>query len=283
MTSLAYRAAHNPITQPPIETNPREIYHSLCPLPALSPVPRPGFPESSTEQAQNEGTYRQLLVQGVLAILLPTEDLENECLTALVGQIFSELIIGNNVANKLSELWLILEMLLVVTRMIERRKLAVDGENGPLGATAGADRATSKAQVQVPKAVGGHKSFSVQTLLWSIVHWCFLAISFVRMIFTILKVSRSLPRRASLDLHDHDDGASRDKSGLEPVQSAKVSKTAAGPVKTPVLSFRCWPAISNLIEMDVRMPWLCGTLSMVRWITTVRPGRMAGVDGVIDR
>ncbi|KAM7204042.1 PXA domain containing protein [Naviculisporaceae sp. PSN 640] len=273
----AYRAAHNPITQPPIKTNPREIYHSLCPLPALSPVPRPGSLESSTEQAQNEAAYRQLLVHGVLAILLPTEDLENDCLTALVGQILAELIIGNNVANKLSEPWLILELLLVVTRVVERRNSPQAGDNGQSKAVSGAGK------IQISDPTDSRKGFSAQAIVWSIVHWCFIAISLVRMIFTILVASRSLPRRTSRGLHDHDDGASRHKTGLAPIQDAKPSATTSGPVVTPVLAFRCWPAISNLLEMDVRMPWLCGTLAMMQWITTRRPGRMAGADGVIDR
>ncbi|KAM7192533.1 PXA domain protein 1 [Rhypophila sp. PSN 637] len=273
----AYRAAHNPITQAPIKTDPREIYHSLCPLPALSPVPRPGFPDSSTEQAQNEAAYRQLLVHGVLAILLPTEDLENDCLTALVGQILSELIIGNNVANKLSEPWLIREMLLVVTRVIDRRNVPQAGSKGQSKAVSGAGK------IEVPEPTGSRKGFSAQAVLWSIVHWCFLAISFLRTIFTILIASRSLPRRTLRGLHDHDDGASRHKTGLKPIQSAKPSEMTSGPVITPVLAFRCWPAISNLIEMDVRMPWLCGTLAMLQWIMTRWPGRLAAVDGVIDR
>lgn len=277
MINLAYRAAHNPITQPPIRTNPREIYHSLCPLPALSPVPRPGIPESATEQAQNEAAYRQLLVHGVLAILLPTEDLENGCLTALVGQILSELIIGNNVANKLSEPWLILELLLVVTRVIERRNSSQAGEDGQSKAVSGAGK------IEICDPAGSCKALSAQAILWAIVHWCFLAISFARMILTILIASRSLPPRTSRGLHDHDDGASRHKTGLAPGQDAKPFATTSGPVVTPVLAFRCWPAISNLIEMDVRMPWLYGTLAMMQWITTRRPGRMAGTDGVIDR
>lgn len=181
-------------------------------------------------------------------------------------------------ANKLSEPWLILELLLVVTRVIERRKSHQDGENGQPKTVSGAGK------MEIPEPTGSRKgSFSAQGLVWSIVHWCFLAIWCVRMIFTILIASRSLPRRTSRGLRDHDDGASRHKTGLEPIQSAKPFATASGPVTTPVLAFRCWPAISNLIELDDRMPWLCGILAMLQWITTRRPGRMAGTDGVFDR
>ncbi|KAM3442988.1 hypothetical protein MY4824_000693 [Beauveria thailandica] len=88
----AYRTSHDPVSQEPVAVNPRQVYHALCPLPQLSPVPQKGDQSSFEEQQENESAYRQLLVQAVLAILLPTEDLENPCLTAIVGQIFSELI-----------------------------------------------------------------------------------------------------------------------------------------------------------------------------------------------
>ncbi|KAI0016692.1 PXA domain-containing protein [Xylariomycetidae sp. FL0641] len=108
-----YRIAKAEGLRPPLEANSRKIYHALCPLPPLSPVPKYGDKTSFEAQADNESAYRQLLVQGVLAVLLPTEDLENDCLTSLVGQILSEMIIGNLIVNKLSEPWLIWEMLII--------------------------------------------------------------------------------------------------------------------------------------------------------------------------
>jgi hypothetical protein len=109
MSLVAYRTAHQPLNPPPFQTDPREIYHSICPFPALSPVPRAGSELVIQQQKENEAAYRQLLVQGVLAILLPTEDLENDCLTAIVGQVFSEMIIGGAIGGKASEPWLLWE------------------------------------------------------------------------------------------------------------------------------------------------------------------------------
>ena len=258
--------AHDPITQPPVRAEPREIYHSLCPLPALSPVPRPEDPESVAAQAENEAAYRQLLVYSVLAILLPTEDLENGCLTTLVGQIFSELIIRNAVANRLSEPWLVWELLIIASRTAGRRK------------TAGADDCLRPSR-NAPR--NGRWGFSVQALFWTILQWCFLAVSFIRTAFTVLMMSGSLPRRTSHSASSK--GIAGHETSQASTRPTSSSKADPAPSKTPVVAFRCWSAASNLVEMDTRMPWLCGALSMLQWIAVMGPGRIAGVDGKLDR
>ncbi|KAK4163510.1 PXA domain-containing protein [Cladorrhinum sp. PSN259] len=260
----AYRVAHDPITQAPVRTNPREIYHSLCPLPALSPVPRRDDLASVADQAENEVAYRQLLVEAVLAILLPTEDLENGCLTALVGQIFSELIIGNSVANRLSEPWLIYELFIIISRIFGQRKPEEDNEH--------ASGRPSK------DATGARSfSFSIQALFWKMIHWGFLATSFIRLAFSVLMTSRSLPPRTSCGStvpRKNESATHHQEIELEPNSE---------PSMTPVLAFRCWTAISNLIEMDTRMPWLCGAISMLQWLSVTGPGQIAAVDGRLDR
>ncbi|KAK4190111.1 PXA domain-containing protein [Podospora australis] len=265
----AYRVAHDPITQPPLRTDPHEIYHSLSPLPALSPVPRPADPESVAEQAENEVAYRQLLVHAVLAILLPTEDLENRCLTALVGQIVSELIVGNTVANRLSAPWVILEIFITASRTIKQRK-RVQNEN-PSGRQLG----------KGSSGVGSILS-SIQALFWTIMQWCFLATSFIRLAFGALMTSRSLPSRTSYGKVPRRDMAEHEV-GIKPKQLGSNFLTDSEPVKTPVLAFKCWSAISNLVEMDGRMPWVCGVSSMLQWLLMTGPGRIAAVDGKLDR
>ncbi|KAK3399092.1 PXA domain-containing protein [Sordaria brevicollis] len=267
----AYRAAHTPITQSPLETDAREIYHALCPLPALSPVPRSESPASIAEQADNEAAYRQLLVHAVLAVLLPTEDLQNDCLVALVGQIMSELIIGNILANKLSEPWFIWECFSIASNVITRRRSV---ENAPL------PRRKSKVPVQ---ARTSSSIQSIQALFWTLIQWIFLAISFVRMAITILITSNSLSPRLSHGATAYEKVAAQRTTQLDLEKHAGSFDVEPDRSKTPVLAFRCWSAISNLIEMDGRMPWLSGTVSMLQWIMMRSPGRLGGVDGSIDR
>ncbi len=262
---LAYRVAHDPMARPPLEVDPRKAYHALCPLPALSPVPAPDDPLAVADQADNEVAYRQLLVRGVLAVLLPTEDLENQCLTALVGQIFSELIIGGVIARKASEPWMIWEGLIILTRVIRQKTTT---ESTPAGDSQGTDRKLST----------GHQrhGFSVHGLLSVLLHVAFAAFAFLRFAVATIAASRALPLRR--------DGMIHHKEGYEPLGPPPTHTTSAEPPpKTPVVAFKLWPALSNLIEMNSRMPWACGVLSMLQWIAMTGPGQVAGTDGVVDR
>jgi hypothetical protein len=240
----------------------------MWPLPALSPVPRPDAPSAGDEQADNEAAYRQLLVQGVLALLLPTEDLENECLTALVGQIFSELIIGSIVANRVAEPWLIWECLIILSNVIRRRGGDPSAQSSP-----GADTTF--------EPTSGKKSFSMHSLFLTLLQWCFLLATFVRAAVTTIVSSSSVPPRTRYGRFA--DEASRQKTRTLATDPADPVEPHSEPLKVPVLAFRIWPALSNLVEMDLRMPWLSGTLSFFQWIAVTGPGRVADVDGVIDR
>ncbi|KAK2004892.1 PXA domain-containing protein [Colletotrichum falcatum] len=268
---LAYRAAHDPVSKPPTEVDPREVYHSLCPLALLSPIPRPEDPLSVSDQQGNEATYRQLLVQGVLAVLLPTEDLENDCLTSLVGQIFSELIIGNVLANRLSQPWLIYECFIILTRVFEKK------EPEPIEGVAGSVPAGSTSAA--PRPV--RRSWSIQGAFWSLVQWSFLAFTSVRLLTTTIAMSSSLPPRSGGDLNEKHEvtGQISNSKTSNPV----TSSSEARPVKTPIAAFKLWTCISDLIELDTRMPWLSGMLSMLQLGAMEGPGRVAGLNGAIDR
>lgn len=266
--TAAYRASRKPIVQPPIEVDPRGIYHSLCPLPYLSPIPKLENPGTITEQADNEAAYRQLLVQGVLAVLLPTEDLGNGCLTSLVGQILSETIIGGVIARKLSEPWMVWSGLTTLAGVIGRKTTST----------------SEPRSMRNGGAVRGATGFSFQRLLWSLVHYLFVFVSFIRIFITTLASCRTLPPRgqpapAQKDGKPHYDNVLPEMN-TSPPYSVQLPQEAA---KVPVVAFGIWPTTSNLLEMDKRMPWLCGSLTMAQWLAIAGPGRVAGVDGIVDR
>ncbi|KAK5990058.1 hypothetical protein PT974_08321 [Cladobotryum mycophilum] len=258
--ATAHRAAHRPVSQAPVRVNPREVYHSLCPLPALSPVPQPDDPTTSNLQGENEAAYRQLLVQAVLAILLPTEDLENPCLTALVGQILSELIIGNVIANKASQPWLLYEAICITARSLEEQKV----------------RATARivSGTHEPSSIGRKakksQNVSVQGFFVLIIHLGILFISTIRFFARTLADSVQLPPRTKVLPND-------EYAGSLPMYSDHA------PDKVPVLSFKIWSCFGNLIELNERKPWLSGFMSLLQTAAVHGPWRIAGLNGPLDR
>jgi hypothetical protein len=267
LLELAYRASRNAVARPPTQVDAREVYHSLCPLAPLSPVPKEGSPQDIAEQAGNEAAYRQLLVQGVLAVLLPTEDLENECLTSLVGQILSELIIGNVIANKASQPWLVWEGLSILAGVIRRRIDALPG-----------DGASKPQHNHRPPFTLNSRTQRI--FLW-ILQWIFLVFTSIRVLTTTLVMSFSLPSRLTYVLDDKGRHLTSHKE--DSTTDDLLENTTGEPAKVPVVAFKIWPCISNLVEMDVRMPWLAGAISMLQLAAIRGPGRIAGLDGIIDR
>ena len=258
---------------PPTEVDPREVYHALCPLPYLSPVPKPDKPETITAQQENETAYRGLIVQGVLAILLPTEDLENPCLTSLVGGILSETIIANIVANKASQPWLIWEGLSILARNASGRKKPSKGR-------ASSHRPSrSKLSPSQPASPASPTS-RLHGLLFSALHWIFLGYAFVRLLVTTLASASSFPRRVPLGKgHLMSGDGARDDTSLN---GSSLAEDGA-PSKVPVIDYRIWGCVANLVDLRARMPWLSGAFSLMQFGLLEGPGRIANLDGAIDR
>ncbi|KAI0396928.1 PXA domain-containing protein [Xylariaceae sp. FL0594] len=278
----AYRIATSPATRPPLKVDQHEIYHSLWPLPALSPVPRPGDQAKIQLQAGNESAYRQLLVQGVLALLLPTEDLENDCLTSLVEQILSELVIGNLVAAKLSEPWLVWEIIIILTKLGRKKDGSADGDN-----LSSKEAMAHESNDRLQPTLSRKRGWSFQQLFWSVVHWIFLMVGAVRFVFTTLALSPSLPPRApgagirpTEVAYPDCQGNKEGKNDQVPYQGHALSTEPPG---VPLIDFHIWRCIGLLLEVEARMPWLQGMLSMIQWLFLRGPGRLAAFNGSIDR
>lgn len=210
-------------------------------------------------------------MQGVLAILLPTEDLENTCLTGLVGEILSELVIGNLLANKISEPWLIWECLIILTRLARKRDAA---DTSSLDAS----RADGPLGLNSVQQVRSKRSWSIQQVFWSLVHWGFLVVHLIRLLVSAVMLSRSLPPRSNAIIRqvDYIELGYTEKSYDLPTNFVPHPKA-------PIADFNIWSCLANLLEIDVRMPWLTGALSMGQWAATRGPGKLAGFNGSLDR
>jgi hypothetical protein len=251
----------------------REVYHSLCPLPYLSPVPKLDDPQTVSRQQENERAYRLLIAEGLLSVLLPTEDLENPCLTSLVGQILAESIIGNIIANKASEPWMIWEGLSILVGSQKNQAARRDEAPLPQSRRRQPTNGSLKKPTPPPRGI----SLTLQQLIISILQCLFVAFAFIRSLVTILASSSSYPRRTARNSAYN--GVSTSLNNGDSTRSFDSGQ----PVRVAIIDFKLWPCIFNLIELEIRMPWLYGALSLLQLGLSNGPGHICQYDGMIDR
>ncbi|KAH7049226.1 PXA domain-containing protein [Macrophomina phaseolina] len=280
----AYRTSCRTSENHALASGYRQIYHTLCPHPALTPVPSEADPATILEQRENEASWRQLLVQGVLAVLLPTEDLENACLRALVAEILSEMIIGGGVSNKVCEPWMLWEAVEKAVEVLRPRVMDDEGA-APRGSEAG-PKATSRLEqfgllsagsdeaIAAPRSDGWAGWWAIgdlSSLFWTVCQYAFLAFTALRAIVAALAASPGLPERSAL--------VSSPMEGSR--QSLETSLADDEP--WPILSMSAWTCAGQLLELQARMPWLAGVASLLHWGAVSGPARVGGTNGPLDR
>ena len=235
------------------------------------------------QQVENEAAYRQLLVQGVLAVLLPTEDLENDCLTSLVGQIFSEMILGGGVGGKACEPWLLWEGIIKIAEVIQEQlpkskaQVRVDRSNSDLASSV-------PLAISVKSGKTWRAGRSIQKTFWLVLQYVFVAFTAVRFLIITIATSSSLPSRIAPTMKMTGSSYSRDYiNPPELTNTTATSKVRTPPLKQPMLKMKIWSSVSSLLDLEVRMPWLYATISMLQWGAVAGPGEMGGMDGMVDK
>lgn len=175
----------------------RQIYHTLNPHPAFV-LDSKG--DHLNHAAATESIYRQLLVQGTLAVLLPTEDLQNGCLRTLVSDIIADLILGKVLSERICTgnflFDAILRVITLVTKpprekqSIEAASMEAKSRLEEFGLLSGKDVDTE------------HHSFEehqlpVSAAMWKILQIIFFLFLSLRFIITGLLQVSSLPHRLS--------------------------------------------------------------------------------------
>jgi len=265
-------------------STPLQIYHSLNPHPALCPV-RADESATSPEQLENEATYRQLLVQGALAVLLPTEDLENACLRTLIGDIVADLILGQAVANKVCAGWFLHD---AIAKVVAAAKTHIEPktageeiksqnrsrlEKFGLLSSKGADE-----RPHSPK----RDQLQFSALLWRIMQYGYVAFLFLRFLVISMSQARYLPLRC----HQTNSSPSSPKvSKPLPSSTAHTSDPLghADADPSPVLTYRIFGAISTLLDLSTRMPWLESSVTLWQHFLTAGAGRLGFTDSLLDK
>lgn len=232
-------------------------------------------------QLENETAYRQLLVQGALAVLLPTEDLENVCLRTLVGDILADLVLGNEVSGRACEGWFVWETIIKLLDLATQRSVGkADSEDAEgveksrlekFGLLSTADESDDDHSSRTNQS-----QFSIW--LWQILQYAYLGYLVLRFVvtglFRVASTQPTMPVRgppspahpASLMTH----------SRIAPLPAKNVTKR-------PVLDYRLYGMLSQLLDIPRRMPWLAGTLALAQHWILAGPGRVGDTDGVLDR
>ena len=252
-------------------------------------MPTDDVPATVLEQRESESAWRQLLIHGVLALLLPTEDLKNGCLRALVGEIFAEMILGNGISGKACEGWVLWEG---ITRIAEVLQTDAPKEMDPQSEDAAAEQSLtrlerygllphegsdvrSKEQLNIGQCPTGYTS----GLFWAFIQYAFLAFTAARAVIFSLATSSSLPSRSATSEQSSVEISGQSKM---PHADTTASRRPLG-AKRPVVNMALWSCAAQFAELDVRMPWLLGFISMLHRGALVGPGRVGDTDGVLDR
>lgn len=122
---------------------------------------------------------------------------------------------------------------------------------------------------------------SVSGLFWSIILYLFLAGTAMRVIITAIATSSAWPRRSVTGI----DGpiSVEDDNESHYAQAHFHEKRRKADTKRPIVSMKVWSFASQLVELDIRMPWVSGLLSMLHYGALVGPGRVGDTNGVLDR
>lgn len=259
----------------PIATRPATVYHALIPHPALSPVPDPDVPSTIDEQSGNEAAYRQLLAQGILAVLLPAEDLVNPCLRTLLADVMGEMILGNGVGGKACEGWLIWEGITKVVMNVkarvtpkESRGETVLDKRSRLEKFGLLSEKDEVSQQQTDRS----RSPVMSQVFWRFLQYGYLIFTIIRFIAVGFVTASSSPSRSP----PTSSGANQD------VIPTKERAKARG-CKRPVLTYKMFSLISLMLGLSERMPWLCGSFSLIQYHLIYSAFKVGATDGLLDK
>ncbi|KAJ5384665.1 PX-associated sorting nexin 13 [Penicillium concentricum] len=270
---LSYRQARQQSHLSGLPTSYRALYHELNPHPGLSPVPDLGDPVTIAEQSENEAVYRRLLANGILAVLLPTEDLENSSLRALVVDVIADLILGNQVSGRACEGWFIWETIGKLAAQVGRRQTQDETKTksapgSQINRLEKFGLLSTEDELPTPSA-----SFSA-TWIWNLLQNIYLGYVVLRFIAMGLFRVASSPGPSS-----HGVGVSL----ALPINHKGDEMESDGTSRRPVLDYRMYSVVSQILGIPWRMPWLSGLLALFQHLILAGPGRVGATDGVLDR
>lgn len=266
----------------------RAIFHALRRHVALDPAPISS--EDQVRLHENEAAWSRMLVDRIMPLLLPPEDLENPCLQVLVSDIFAEMIVRNGICGKACENWLIWEGLTKIIHVLRPEtapQLETTQDASPIsrleqfGLLATNISTSPNEKQQFNGAVN-----ALFSMAWMLLQYAALTFSVARSVILSLMHASSLPSRNSnctdivtpMSSKMENNGKASPDDGSIATRSQQESSRPR-----PIIAMSIWSCVSLVLSLRQRMPWLSGFLSLLQWLSLHRIGQVCRVNGALDR
>lgn len=283
LTRAAIRTCQASRTARATTTHEIELrFHALNPHVALEPLPIDD--DATRRQQENEIAWCLLLVNRVLPLLLPPEDLQNPCLDVLVSEVFSELIFRNGICGKACEPWLIWDG---VAKLL--RSLRTDHGTLPPNPSVPLSRleehglfASKRTSEGPPQHGQSRRRFdTLSHTFWFTVQCVITAWVLLRAFIAAVMQASTIPARTS-----RKSSKSKTSEGLSSASNTKYGPAetpSAVLMKRPIVGMHIWGCMSVVLSLNQRMPWLSGIISLVQWLSLHGPGQLCQTNSRLDR
>lgn len=261
-------------------------FHTLCPHPALTPVPVDA--ETLLAQQDNEIAWSLLLVDRVLPMILPPEDIQNPCLDVLVSEVFAGPVVHGSILGRASQPWLLWEgvtKLLQPLRPEVRKSLASNSTPGSQLEQFGLLTPKRASSVDDRHLQARGRVDSVVAAFWSAIQLAIFGWALLRAFATALMHAHTIPARSKQVAHTSD---LQGRPSIAQI-SADVDLSTDEPSPRehsdarPIIHMRIWACVSCLLSIEQRMPWLSGSLSLLQWLCLFGPGQVCRTNSRLDR
>jgi hypothetical protein len=195
------------------------------------------------------------------------------------------MILGGAIGGKASEPWLLWEGITKGTEVIKERLL----RNKPK-AHVGHDRSPANSIESAPFDITGRSlkgwrvGTSIQNSFWLVLQYVFLALTAMRFLIITVATSTALPSRIQPTMKLTRSAYLKDETESPSLTNSERAANSPTPSsKQPILRMKIWSCAAQLLDLSVRMPWLCATISMLQWVAITGPWEVGNTDGMIDK
>ena len=286
LNSLAFRFAQRATDSKHASSSVEGLYHSLRPHPALSKLSARTHNVENSQDPDPE--YRHLLATGILALLLPDEDVRNPCLLALVSDVLADLVLGEVFAKRISNPAFIYEGMckvaqLVTSRLVLRPWMVESSDTRQSRLQGFGLLSSTHIEVEHQQDTG---TKAIGMTLQIIGRFILIALLGLHNLVLSLVAASSLPSRqyygVSLlrersrigDHHREHKDRYYGRSDLEWEKAAQPC---------PVLALNAWSTIANITRTSQHLPFICDLALSLQRLALVGPGQVGCTNTPLDR